>query len=133
MFLSKGVENVQSTIWVWFSMCIVSAVVMAVFVRDAVTENVSESKPFLLRHILDRLRKDLRCVHLEGASAVRAEPDPAPRISTAQDRSVVPVFKTDMSKKCAEDPNDVMARAVSVAERRCDNPVPHSFHNLIRL
>lgn len=117
MFLSKGVENVQSTIWVWFSMCIVSAVVMAVFVRDAVTENVSESKPFLLRHILDRLRKDLRCVHLEGASAVRAEPDPAPRISTAQDRSVVPVFKTDMSKKCAEDPNDVMARAVSVAER----------------
>jgi hypothetical protein len=121
MFLSKGVEHVQPTMWSWFSVCIVSAVVMAVFVRDAVTENASQSRPFLLRHILDRLRKDLRCAHLEGASAVQTDPDPAPRSLTSFDRigAPVPLQKSDDSKIRVQDSNSTMAQAVSVAERRC--------------
>lgn len=120
MFVSKGEEHVQPILWAWFGVCIVSAVVMAVFVRDTVTEHVSESKPFLLRHILDRLRKDLRCVHLEGATAIRAEPDPAPRISTAVDRCAGPVALQHVgsSTKGAADPNSALAHAVAAAERR---------------
>ena len=121
IFMSNGVEHVQPVLWVWFSMCIVSAIVIAVFVRDAATEHVSESRPFLLRHILDRLRKDLRCAHLEGACAVRTEPDPVPRISTAADRSSIgpaALQRAGASVNHGDDSDSTMARAVAAAERR---------------
>ena len=120
MFVSKGVEHVQPVMWAWFSVCIVSAVVMAVFVRDSATEHMSESRPYLLRHILDRLRKDLRCVHLEGASAVRAEPDPAPRILNAVDHAPDALQKAGTSLKRIEDSHgSAMAKAVAAAECGC--------------
>jgi hypothetical protein len=116
IFMSKGVEHAQAAIWVWFSICIVSAIVVAVFVRDAASEHVTDSKPYLLRHIIDRLRKDLRCVHLEGAIAIRAEPDPAPRTSTAAPCcSTVPVTfqKAESFNNRVEELNSAMARAAA--------------------